>query len=123
MAPSASMAMHCAAGANDTPKEVGSFMSATHGLEHALQGPLTLQSREGQRAATQDAVDGGWGDPAHQSLGTMNLVVSGPGPLVSPVVTHQTSRVVSPTLLYPQGALQLVHADVCFHIGKRHSAG
>lgn len=93
--PPASMAMHCAAGANDTPKEFGSLVSATHGLEHALQGPLALQNREGHTAATQGAVDDGWEDAGHQSLGMMNFVAVEEGPLA----THQTSRVMNPTLL------------------------
>jgi hypothetical protein len=89
------MAMHCAAGANDTPKEFGSFVSDTHGSVHALQGPLALQNREGQTAATQGAVDDGWEEAGHQSLGMMNFVAVE----VDPLATHQTSRVVNPTLL------------------------
>jgi hypothetical protein len=106
--PLAFMAMHCAAGAIDTPKEVGSFTSATQGLEHALQGLPALQNSEGQMSATQGAVDDGWEEPAHQSLGTIDPAAM----VVDPLAMHQTFRVVNPTLLKPQGALQLDHAVV-----------
>lgn len=98
--------MHCAAGATDTPKEAGSFASATHGLEHALQGLPALQNSEGQTSATQGAVEGGWEDAAHHSMGTMDPAAT----VVDMIATHQTSRVLNPTLLKPQGALQLDHA-------------
>ena len=111
------MAMHCAAGATDTPKEAGSFTSATHGLEHADQGSPALQYKEGQVSATQGAMEGGWGDTVHQSFGTIDPLA----PVVDLLATHHTSRAVSPTLLKPQGALQFDHSEAWLHKRQRAS--